>query len=327
MPSFVHEVLALLFPDVADRLREFLQRTVGLKLLDPFDEIIVSDPDATIALPVERRADRHLVLRKDGRAVHNFVVESQLRIDPKKRSSWVSYVTAAFLKGEVPTDLVVLTLSKRVARWAREPIALNRGGSVIRPLVIGPEEIPKILRAEEAEVQPELAVLSALVHGKGPEALQIAEVAFRATADLDELTRALYTEAIFAMAAKSNMQNLEKLMNSFRWPEGYEVKYPPLRDYAKALAERESRVAFESGKVLGLEKGLERGREEGREAGLEKGRCLEKARALRRVLEARGIPLSREDASRIEACTQLATLDRWFDRALSVSCAKDDFAD
>jgi hypothetical protein len=62
--------------------------------------------------------------------------------------------------------LVVVTLSKRVAEWARRPIVLGPGLGAVTPLVLGPRELPEILDRDLATENPELAVLSAIAHGK-----------------------------------------------------------------------------------------------------------------------------------------------------------------
>jgi hypothetical protein len=64
--------------------------------------------------------------------------------------------------------LLVLTLSRGTARWARQPIDIGHPGFELRPLVIGPDEVPTILNPDKAQADPELAVLSAMAHGRGP---------------------------------------------------------------------------------------------------------------------------------------------------------------
>ena len=59
------------------------------------------------------------------------------------------------------------------------------------------------------------------------------------------------------------------------------------------------------------------------EDGLKQGRLVEARAALRRVLARRELSLSTEDEGRIEACTDLATLERWHDQALVASSAAE----
>jgi hypothetical protein len=56
--------------------------------------------------------------------------------------------------------------------------------------------------------------------------------------------------------------------------------------------------------------------EEGIEKGIETGRLKEVRAMLRRVLAARRLALGADDEARIEACTELLVVKRWFDQAL-----------
>lgn len=51
---------------------------------------------------------------------------------------------------------------------------------------------------------------------------------------------------------------------------------------------------------------------------IEKGRLTEARAALRRVLARRELKLSPGDEARIEACVDLATIERWLDQAVTV---------
>src|SRR5512140_2513870 len=53
------------------------------------------------------------------------------------------------------------------------------------------------------------------------------------------------------------------------------------------------------------------------------GRLTEARAALRRVLTRRQLMLSKDDDARIEACTDLATLERWLDRAVTAVAVSD----
>ncbi len=64
-----------------------------------------------------------------------------------------------------------------------------------------------------------------------------------------------------------------------------------------------------------IEKGIEKGRLE--------GRLVEARAALRRVLARRQLLESPDDDARIEACTDLATLERWLDQAITAVSASE----
>jgi hypothetical protein len=64
---------------------------------------------------------------------------------------------------------------------------------------------------------------------------------------------------------------------------------------------------------------IEQGLEKGREQGLLQGR----AEAVLRILAARGVHVGDEARQRILACTDMATLDRWLDKALTATTLSD----
>jgi hypothetical protein len=57
-------------------------------------------------------------------------------------------------------------------------------------------------------------------------------------------------------------------------------------------------------------------RAEGRKQGLAEGLAKGRADGVLRILAARGVRVDGESRKRIRRCKDLATLDRWFDRAL-----------
>ncbi|MFY0526830.1 Rpn family recombination-promoting nuclease/putative transposase [Archangium gephyra] len=64
---------------------------------------------------------------------------------------------------------------------------------------------------------------------------------------------------------------------------------------------------------------IEQGRLKGLEQGLEQGRAQGRAEAVLRILTVRGMLVSEQARQRILTCTDVALLDRWFDRALTSS--------
>jgi Uma2 family endonuclease len=84
------------------------------------------------------------------------------------------------------------------------------------------------------------------------------------------------------------------------------------QDFDAVLAE-----GREQGLIEGREQGLTEGREQGREQGLLVG----KRDALKRVLERRGLGMTKSIEATIEACADAHKLDRWLDRALGASSA------
>ncbi len=63
----------------------------------------------------------------------------------------------------------------------------------------------------------------------------------------------------------------------------------------------------------------------GKAAGKAEGRIQEKRANILRILDRSGIALDKAERARIDACVDLATLDRWFDNALGAKTANDVF--
>jgi hypothetical protein len=72
-----------------------------------------------------------------------------------------------------------------------------------------------------------------------------------------------------------------------------------------------------------IEQSLQEGKQEGRQEGRLEGRLTEARSALRRVLARRQLTPSQDDDARIEACTDLATLERWLDQAVTAVSISD----
>ena len=228
-----------------------------------------------------------LVLRIEderGRLLHLFIVEIQLRRDRRKRISWPIYVTSARAqigaKGRL--TLVVLALNPAVAAWCAQPIELDTNGSVLRPLVLGPSIIPKIVDAERARAHPELAVLSAVVHARAAEASEIATAALMACGTLDSDQASLYSDLIVAQLDTVARRAVEKLMEI----QGYRLQTAFARRHFAA------------------------GRKEGRKEAL--------AQILTLQLEQQFGPLPRDAALAIEAA-DMKTLLAWGTRVLAAA--------
>ncbi|NMO19621.1 transposase [Pyxidicoccus fallax] len=69
----------------------------------------------------------------------------------------------------------------------------------------------------------------------------------------------------------------------------------------------------------GLQQGLERGMAQGLERGLAQGMLRGRAEDILRILAARGVHVHEEARQRILTCTDMATLERWFDKSLNAT--------
>jgi hypothetical protein len=304
MPSATHQVLVALLLERPEVLTAVLASGAGAGL--PRDARI--RPAATTFAnlsPPSYHAD--LALRVEdasGRLQELLIGEVQLRRDRRKHISWPIYLTAA--RAEVgldcPVTLVIVALTPAVARWCAQPIALDRQGSVVRPLVLGPEIIPRIVDIETARAHPELAVLSAVVHADSEDAPQIATAALIACRTLDSQYVSQYADMVEARLDPVARRAMEKLMEI----QGYR--------YQTAHARKQF--------AAGEKKGIEKGRKEGQKEGLEQGRREALARMLTIQLEHRFGPLPAY-AARTIAAADVDTLRDLGTRVLTAASLDD----
>ncbi len=293
MPTLEHNGLIEMFredPSLAPRLLALL-----FHIDVPAHSVVrVADSSLDQLIPVEFRADLVLELRDEKDAVVlSIVLESQRDIDARKKFSWPVYVTVSRAERESQTVLLVIAVDAEVAAWAAEPIDLGLSLGSIQPLVLGPKTLPVVTDPTAAEKDVELAILSAMAHGNGPQGLAVLQAAFGALGRLDREHAAVYFQIIWDMLREPMRRALEALVE--RQTEG-KATFPP---FAQQLIER--------GKLEGLQEGELKGRRE----------------ALLRFIARAGITLTENDHARIHACDDVATLDRWIDNVLGAKTASD----
>lgn len=292
MPSPLHEALVTLFRNRPELAPDLLSRALGLEL-PAFTEARIEDASLGTVRPAEYRADL-VVLLADGVPVLGIIVEVQLARDTRKAFSWPFYLVSLRARFECPTCVLVFTTHEAIAEWARQPIELGPG-SVVTPLVIGPSAVPSVTSDADAMADPELAVLSAMAHGRDAvaEAMTIATSAARAARQLDNEKALLYFDLIRHHLGDAARVAFEALMR----PAGYEYQSDFARKY------------FFEGKAEGKAEGIAEG----------------KAGAVVACLRAREIVLTADEEGRITACRDLAQLDRWLAAAFRVATAAELF--
>jgi hypothetical protein len=70
----------------------------------------------------------------------------------------------------------------------------------------------------------------------------------------------------------------------------------------------------------------EKFRQEGRQEGRIEGQLIEARKSVRRVLARRRFALGAADDARIDACTDLSTLERWLDQSITATSIADALA-
>ena len=251
MPSLAHDApLDLLREDPA-QVPALIREALGLEL-PLFDTASLTDSDFTQLRSASFYADLTVTLHGDrgGRTpVMGIIVELQLGRDRRKWRSWPLYTAALHARLRCQTCLVVIAPDRGVARWAAAPIDTVQPGSPFTPLVIGPEQIPRVSRGR-ARREPGTALLSALAHGNSPGGVAIALAAIDAISNLPDERATVCFDLIRGSLDEAAGRILEHEMQY----GDYEYK----SDFARRY--------FGKGLEKGLEKGFKRGRKEGIEA-------------------------------------------------------------
>jgi len=257
----------------------------------PAGPLIPTTGTRTKTFTLERRVDRAFLVGSR-EAPQGFVLaEAQLEPDDDKCFSWSLYLELGRSRYRCEGALVALTVSEEVRRWIERAIAPATGlygtRRKLEPTVIALDKIdPSLLLRPD---RPYLATLAVAGHAKAPDAQPVAEAAVDLT--LDKLPKHLAAEqldAILGMVDEALRAHLEK----------------------RIMEHREYRSEFFRGIY-------NKGAAEGEAKGIAKG----KAEGILAVLAARGIPVSDTIRDRILACTDIATLDAWIQRAAVVSTA------
>jgi hypothetical protein len=281
MASWDHEGIVELFRSDPRLAADLLQGPLGVDL-PAFAQARVESGAVTQLNPAELRADLVVSLNDDDHAVLAIVLEAQRDIDTDKFFSWPAYVASLRQRLRCEVCLLVVTQSERVANWAARVIRLGPGGS-LQPLVLRPSVVPVIDDAEDAQRAPELAVLSAMVHGGGnvETAVKVALTALTAVHDLDRDRFLLYFGLIRAALSEAGRKAFEM------HPQGVQF-------FDESLQQ-----SFNRGHI--------------------EGRATEKAAAVLDVLDTRGLTITDTQRDRIVSCKDLEILSRWVRRAVTVA--------
>jgi hypothetical protein len=297
MPSARHQGIVRLFHRNPHLAADLLRLLAAEHKLPAYEKVIARDS-------VLQRAELFpdLVFHfadADHKPVLALAVEVQLSAKKQKKLVWPEYTTILGASLRCPACVLVVSPNTRTARWASKPIPLGPGSSV-RPLVVGPDQIPWINDEVTAVGQPELAVLSALAHGNEPGGLDVVLAALEALAEcFDRDDEARYSSLIEQALTPPTRQALEDRMDL---ENRKQVREPRFWRRIKDL-----------------------GRTEGKAEGKVEGEAKGKAEALLKLLRRRGIELAPEDTARIRACRDLTQLDAWFDQAFTVKSAAELF--
>ena len=243
VPSFDHDILVELFRRRGEIAAALLQ-ACAVPVVD-YARVELRSIDLSQVVSTEYRADAVVVLRdaQDGAAM-GVIIEVQRWVTRGKRLTWPVYLTTLRAEYDCPVVLLVVTPDPDVAAWARRPIELGHPGFCLTPVVIGFDDVPRILDRGDARRLPELAVLSAMAH---PD-LEVAEIAIEAISRLPEAQSRLYFDVIMSAVPEAIRHILEAQMEGYKYKSEFAIRY------------------YSQGEAAGLEQGLERGLEQGLKA-------------------------------------------------------------
>ncbi|WP_437290856.1 hypothetical protein [Sorangium sp. So ce406] len=318
MPTLEHNGLVDMFRENPSLAPHLLKLLFHLDL-PPYTTVAVVEASLDQLIPVEFRADLVLDLRDDrGAVVLSIVLELQRDIDRRKSYSWPVYVAVVRAQKECQAVVVVVAPDAEVAAWAAQKIDLGLGLGTLQPLVIGPAIVPEVTDQAEAEKETELAILSAVAHGNGPNGLAVVQAALGALGRFDREHAAVYFQIVYNALRDPMRRALEALIME-RQTEG-KATFPA---FAERLIERGRLEGIREGKLEGIREGKLEGIREGKLEGVREGELKGKRDALLRLIARAGIALTADDRARIQACTDPATLDRWVDNVLGAKSASD----
>jgi hypothetical protein len=226
MPSQLHDVLVQLFRNRPLLAPELLRDALNVEL-PQFTEVRIDSADLTDVQPAEYRADL-VVLLLDGRPVLGIVIEVQLSQENRKRFVWPAYAATLRARWECPICLLVVTVDEAIARWAAKPIEMGNGSRFV-PLVLRPSGVPEVTDEAEARSDPELAVLSAMAHGKDVDvekSLQIALAARSAASGLDEDRSRLYFDLVLTQLSEAARRALQAMdLRKYEYQSDFARRY------------------------------------------------------------------------------------------------------
>jgi hypothetical protein len=211
VPSHLHEALIELFRQRPALAAELLRGQLGVPV-PAYTNASEGSCDLTDLTPTEYRADAVVMLTSDDVPVFAVVIEVQLRQDPDKRWSWPVYLTTLRARLEVPVVLLVVCPGRSVAMWCAAPIDLGHPNWILRPVVIGPDRVPVLTDPEVAAQSPELAVLSAMAHGAGPDGDKVLSAFLAGLRTISDNQSDLYADIVLMTLPEAARADLEELM-------------------------------------------------------------------------------------------------------------------
>jgi hypothetical protein len=290
MPSATHQTLLSLFRDHPELGFE-LARRAGAPLDEEFEwfEELTPEFDNPMSARVAVTADLATAGFVDGRPRRALVIEIQLGRDPDKEWTVVLYRVGLRHRLRCPTWAMVISPDPTVRAAFVEQMFLAE--PELRPLVITPEMVPVLADLGAAIADYPAAILAAVMHANGPDAVFCATIAIQALFHVAPRDFGRYVELVSTSVGTEAMEQVREQL-------------PPTQ--REQLSDWERRGApF----VMGHEEGLEQGLRA----------------AVRTVLDTRGLRLDQSDDARIDACADPTELRELIARATTIATGTELF--
>ncbi|MFE3115292.1 hypothetical protein [Streptomyces niveus] len=292
MVSSPHEAMHRIFQDYPELLSG-VSEVLGVDF-GPLVGVTVLPTDLTEARPVERRVDTLLRIETEGDGSYLLAIEAQGKKDPLKPASWAYYLSYLHTKYRLPPVLLVVCQDRATAEWAARPVDIGPpqwAALTLRPLVVGPHNMPVITDAAEARKDLALATLSLITHGADRDHAAILKAMTTALRETPEDIKDPIVDLI--------SQGLGTLPAAALWRKLVAVD---LSFYKSPISE------------------------ELRDEGRAEGRVESRAEDILFILELRGINVPEDVRARITGCDDAETLLGWLARALTTPTAEELFA-
>ncbi len=286
-PSMVHEGVIALVRDNPAFAASLLRDLLHVEV-PRFRAARLSEAALPELVPVEYHADA--VVLFDG------IVEEKTRpvlgtifevqLERKDRKRYTWPLYAVTARARHECPFILIVVTPDLAVARWADQPIELGNGSFAPCVIGPQGIPQVTDREQAMREPQLAVLSVVAHGDGD-----VETAVSIGRTVIDAIRSL--------------------------PEEQRLLYSRLIEKALSEAAR---------KALAMEPHIEKFFTEAHRQSYAQGEAKGKAESVIRILQRRGLAMTDEQQRRVASCTDLAALDQWLDRVLSVASVDELFA-
>lgn len=271
----------------------------------PFPDPVSSTPlptDLTANHPVERRVDTLLRIDTTDSGSYLLAVEAQRKKDTDKLSSWTYYLGYLYAKYKLPPVLVVVCQDRSTAAWAARHVDIGPRqwpSLTLRPMVLGPDDVPVVTTPHEAARDVTMTVLSAVLHHHDPEIRAILEALAPVLRNLQERDENTADRFIELTAQGLGAGSLAKF---WRHLVAMDTSF-----FVSPLAEEL--------------------RDEGRSEGRTEGEAKGLAQGILVVLGSRELDVPDEVRERITGCGDPEVLRRWLARAATAASAEEIFTE